>query len=276
VWQLNYHPQEAKPYFHPVALLNGTRVTFPKPPDHPWHRGLWFSWKMINDVNYWEEDPATGRAEGCSEVTGVNPVTNPDFSEMITLHLSYHPKDKPAVLTEQRVIFMSAPNPDGGYYINWDSQFTAGKADVHLKGGTAGGGYAGLSARIAQNTKDWKIIYSEGVEDVTVTQGDTAKNTHGKQARWTDFSFVDKTTGQTAGIALIDSPKNFCFPSEWHNIIAENIPFGFFSPAPLWRQPYDLPAGKTLELRYRVFVHAGRPDPKAVEQEFERLSDGKE
>ena len=276
VWQLNYALQEAKPYFHPVALVNGTMVTFPKPPDHPWHRGLWFSWKMINGVNYWEEDPATGIAEGCSEVTGVNTVTNPDFSATITMQLSYHLKDKPAVLTEKRVMFVSAPNPDGGYYINWDSQFTAGKEDVHLKGGTAGGGYAGLSVRISQNTKDWKIINSEGVEDISVAQTDTAKNTHGKRARWTDFSFVDKATGQTAGIALIDSPKNLRFPSEWHNIIAESIPFGCFSPAPLWSQPYDLPAGKTLELRYRVFVHAGRPDPKVVEKEFERLSNWKE
>lgn len=263
VWQLNHAAREAKPYFHPVALIDGTPLTFPRPPDHPWHRGLWFSWKMLNGINYWEEDPKTGQAEGKTEITGIEIIPNADYSARIVLDLGYHLVGQPFVLTEKRIIFISTPTEEEGYIIDWNSEFRAGKEDVHLEGGTAGG-YAGLSVRIAQPSREWKIANSEGIEDVTVITGDTATNTHGKRARWTDFSFVDEVTGQAAGIALIDHPENLRYPSEWHNVIAENIPFGYFSPAPLWSEPYDLPAGQVLRLRYRLYVHPGRPDAKAV------------
>ncbi|MHC4742714.1 MAG: ThuA domain-containing protein, partial [Planctomycetota bacterium] len=57
VWQLNLDSKLGKPYFHPLALADGTVLTWDSPPDHPWHHGLWFSWKHINGLNYWEEDP---------------------------------------------------------------------------------------------------------------------------------------------------------------------------------------------------------------------------
>lgn len=52
VWQCNYASNQAKPYFHPVALTDGTILTAPSPADHPWHRALWFSWTKLNGVNY--------------------------------------------------------------------------------------------------------------------------------------------------------------------------------------------------------------------------------
>ncbi|MBL7187717.1 MAG: PmoA family protein [Phycisphaerae bacterium] len=37
VWQLNYKKEEAKPYLHPVATINGEVLTSLRPKDHPWH-----------------------------------------------------------------------------------------------------------------------------------------------------------------------------------------------------------------------------------------------
>src|ERR1035441_1670549 len=34
VWQCNYASNQAKPYFHPVALIDGTILTAPSPADH--------------------------------------------------------------------------------------------------------------------------------------------------------------------------------------------------------------------------------------------------
>ena len=53
IWQYNFNNRFGKPYFHPVRVKNST-LTCVSPPDHPWHLGLWFSWKYINGVNYWE------------------------------------------------------------------------------------------------------------------------------------------------------------------------------------------------------------------------------
>jgi len=54
VWKLNYDRNEDKPYFSPLRTLNGIDLVLERPDDHPWHRGLWFSWKYINGINYWE------------------------------------------------------------------------------------------------------------------------------------------------------------------------------------------------------------------------------
>ena len=43
-------------------------MTADRPPDHIWHHGLWFSWKFINKVNYWEIYPAKRPAGGTDVV----------------------------------------------------------------------------------------------------------------------------------------------------------------------------------------------------------------
>jgi hypothetical protein len=45
------------PYIHPLGLPGGPVMSALAPADHPWHRGLWFSWKFLNGVNYWEFPP---------------------------------------------------------------------------------------------------------------------------------------------------------------------------------------------------------------------------
>lgn len=79
VWQFNYGPKLDVPYFHPVATVSGQVLTWARPPDHVWHHGLWFSWKFINDVNYWEFDPKTGRPNGRTAWSNVEVETfNPE------------------------------------------------------------------------------------------------------------------------------------------------------------------------------------------------------
>lgn len=266
VWQFNYGKDQPKPCFHPVTLLDGMALTWLSPPDHPWHRSVWFSWKTLNGVNYWEEDPKTGASQGVTEVVKAQVTPKDDYSALIEMTLSYHPVDQPAVLTEQRTIHVSAPDAAGRYRMDWKGVFTTGEQDVLMQGGTAGGGYAGMSVRIASDTRDWRLVDSEGRED-TATDG-FAKNTHGQSARWMDFSFVDKTTGQPAGVAILEAPDSFRHPSSWHNLIAESTSFGYFSPAPLWSEPYTLRAGESLLVRYRIVVHPGGTDRKLLENEW--------
>ena len=266
VWQFNWPKTSPKPYFHPLALADGTVLTWLSPPDHPWHRALWFAWKELNGINYWEEDPQTGLPWGRTEVTSIKVESRADYSARIEMTLSYHPPDKPAVLTEQRLLKVSTPDQAGAYHIDWSGTFTAGLADVELKGGTAGGGYAGLSVRIAKDTTQWTMINSEGLKDISA---EGAKNTHGQHARWADFSLVDKATGQPAGIALLEHPASLRHPAQWHNVMYDQLTFGYFSPAPLWSQPYTLAAGKQFTLGCRVLVHPGLGDKGRIEAEWQ-------
>ena len=261
VWQLNFDKKEGKPYFHPVGLIDGTELTWLRPADHRWHRALWFSWKFINGLNYWEEDPAAGLSPGRTEVVEVKVVPHDDRSAHIVMTLNYHPPGKSTVLTEMRVITVSAPDVNGRYRIDWYSMFTAGEKDVLLgrtpipgeQGGKGWGGYAGLSVRMAKTTRSFQFVDSQGRKD---------KEAHGKKARWVDFS-GELTDGKEAGITILDHPDNLRHPSPWY--VEKGMPY--FSPAVLFNKPYTLPAGKSLTLRYRILIHPGRVDKEAMEKE---------
>ena len=54
LWSYHFPADGHVPYFHPLALADGAVLTAFAPPDHPWHFGLWFAWKFLNGVNYWD------------------------------------------------------------------------------------------------------------------------------------------------------------------------------------------------------------------------------
>ena len=270
VWQFNFDKKQGKPYFHPVCLTDGSELTWHRPPDHPWHYGLWFSWKYINGLNYWEEYGKTGLSEGLTEIKNVEVTANRDYSARIAMQLSYHPPGQPAVMTESCDISVGKPDEDGSYRIDWFSRFTAGAGDVLLdrtpipgeKDGQSWGGYAGLSVRLAKNISGWYLADSEGRKDLQA---------HGKKARWMDFG------GRTAeskdfSIALFDHPDNLRHPSPGFVIMDPKIPFGYFGPALLFDKPYTLPGGKSFSLKYRVLIHPGRAETDLLEGEWKSFS----
>ncbi len=250
LWQLNYDKAEGKPYFHPLTA-GGEDLTALRPKDHPWHRAMWFSWKFINGLNYWEEDRKTGLSQGLTDLLGVKVAPAADGSATIVMALSYHPPGKPAVLTEKRLIAVTAPDDAGRYSIDCQSTFTAGAAEVKLdrtpirgeKGGKGYGGYAGLSLRMAASTRGWKFLDSEGRADAGI---------HGQPARW--VCFAGKTVaGKLATVAMFDHTGNLNHPSPWY--ISTGMPY--FSPAILFNKAHTLPAGKSLTLRHRVLITSG-------------------
>jgi hypothetical protein len=255
VWQFNHGSSQTKPNFHPLALPNGPVLTWDRPADHVWHRALWFSWKFINGINYWEEDPKTGQAAGKTEWQAKSVVTSADFSSLLVLELAYHPPGKPPVLTEQRSIRISAPDDKGEYHLDWDMTFIAGPEEVLLdrtplpneKDGKPYGGYAGLSVRFA---KEMESPIACGLDGLITFQEGRYRGRSGAM----DYSGL--FAGREGGIAMVDHLRNLNAPSPWY-IINDNQ-MRYFSPALLCYQPCKLGASEHLTLRYRVIVHPGR------------------
>jgi hypothetical protein len=256
VWQFRYGKGLAKPMFHPLALVDGTVLTWDAPPDHPWHHALWFSWKYLNHANYWEE----GRGNrGITEWTDVSVTRGRDFSAVIRMDLAYHEPGRAAVLKERREIRVSAPI-DGQYHLDWTMSFTAQDQDVELdrtpilgeEKGQAGGGYAGLSVRFAQEFGDWKAASTKG----PVPQ-DTSVPFHGeREAPGIDFN--GKIAGRDAGVAVLDYPANLNSPTPWYTIMNKEKDFSFLQAALIYYRPHVLKAQRSLTLRYRLVVHEGR------------------
>ena len=264
VWQFNYKKKEGKPYFHPLTLAGSPPLTDLRPADHPWHRAVWFSWKFINGVLYWEEDPKTGKAPGETELLAVRTTARDDSSARFDLALSYHPPGKPPVLTEDRTVEVSPPAADGAYSIDWAARFTAGDTDVALdrtpiRGEPKGvdyGGYAGLSFRLAPSLRNWKFADGEGsIEGIW------------KRDRWMSFGGPIENR-KAATIVVLDHPESFRHPTPWY--IVRGMPY--FSPAVLYQSPYTLSARRSITLKYRILLQLGPLNRKVVDEQWQRFA----
>ena len=260
VWQFNF-PKIGKPYFHPLNTIEGYTLTWLSPPDHPWHYALWFSWKYINGINYWEEDKTTRIPTGLTQVTNQTIKVNDDLSANISLQLSYHPLNIDAVLIENRTIYVSPPDTKGDYYIDWESDFQAGKEDVVLgrtpiegqEGGRRWGGYATLALRMNTETLTGvSLLNDKGIRELDI---------HTTPTKWTDISGTIKDDStNSAGITIFDNNKNPRHPVPGYVINSENnnLPrFVYTNPGFLYNSNYTIKAGVRLKLSYRILVHDG-------------------
>jgi len=270
LWRFNYAAEQTKPYFHPVALADGTVLTWERPGDHPWHYGLWFSWKHINGVNYWEEDRKTGQVAGVTEWEPVRVQTHADGSAELELDVSYHEPDKANVLTEKRRIVVCAPDESGSYSMDWTSRFTAA-AEVELnrtplpgeEGGSSWGGYAGLSFRACKGVKE--AVFTSATGPVALRGGKY-------RGRDVACEYSGVLAGKAFGVAILDHPDNLNASTPWYLIHDERM--DFFSPAVICYGPHRMVQGETFTLRYRLIVHGGRWDAGGLREAYERFAGG--
>lgn len=267
LWTLHYDKAEGKPYFHPVCLPDGTVLTWHRPPDHRWHRALWFSWKYINKLNYWEENKQ-GVSQGSTEVVKFRFEKGSDGVTGIRMDLEYRSPGQLPVLTEHRRINIGPPAADGSYTMTWVHLFQAGDQPVTLdrtpikgeQGGKSWGGYAGLSFRATKAMTQYQVVDSAGRRDM---------GAHGKPSRWIDLSGVVGPKGTPAGVTFLNHPSCHAHPTPGYVIMRGH--FGYVSPALLFHKAHHLPARKPLPLLYQVLIHPGRPDAVRLDKMYKEL-----
>ncbi len=255
VWQFNYNDRFQRPYFHPLTV-NNTTITCVSPPDHPWHLGMWFCWKYINGLNYWEylndnRSAKTGyKSEGATEIIGSKIIRNPDFSSDINLQINYHPLKGETVLKEERNYHVSVPAKDGSYFIREDHLFKVladsvvlDRTPVSIKGGRVQGGYAGLSVRFNQDFTSPELRSSS----------DSAQCA---KCSWQYYGF-QSLTGKKVGITIEQDPQYTPPTSSWYIINDPLIPFFYYSPACIFDHKVTMKKGETLRLRYTIRMLEG-------------------
>lgn len=270
LWQFRYDQTLDTVYFHPLSTADGKTLTWDIPPDHIWHHGLWFSWKFINKVNYWEIDPKTGRPEGRTTWNNVKVIAREDFSAGVGMDLAYCPAaESDPVLTEKRTIEITQPDAERGYSMDWTSVFTAVRAIVLDRtplpdepGGQSWGGYSGLSVRFAKDVAERQVTTSDG--PIIGFQEDRYRGEH------TAMDYSGLFDGRPAGIAFCDHPDNPRSPTPWYAI--RGAVMSFFTPAVICYGPMTLKPGQSMTLRYRVFIHPGRWDAGRLRAEYQRFA----
>jgi type 1 glutamine amidotransferase len=268
IWQYNFNNRFGNPYFHPVTLKNSA-LTCASPPDHPWHLGLWFSWKFINGVNYWEylddfKSEETGyKSAGITEIQKTDIIKNPDFSADIRMELRYHPADSGAVMTEKRNIHISPPLSDGSYFIDHENIFDPLVDEVVLDRtpiegepeGKSWGGYAGLSIRFNQDFTSPEIIVPTDSDNF-------------KKSNWLYMGF-NTLTGEKAGLCILQNLKFTTSTTSWYVFNDPEIPFYYYSPAVLFDGRIVLKKGESLHLKYRIWILPGKIGKKEIQNKYD-------
>lgn len=254
LWKFHYDAQQAHCYFHPLSLPDCPPLTVDSPADHVWHHGLWFSWKYINGVNFWENAAGRNRPAGRTSWLPPKVHTFPNRAAKIVMELLYASPEHGELLTEKRALQISPPAADGSYHIDWTATFTALADEVTLDrtplpgepGGQAWGGYAGLSLRMA-NWQNRSAQTSDGLVQFN------EQNRYRGRHRAFDYQGVQ--AGKDVGICIEELASNLNEPTPWYCIRSEQM--SFFTPAVICYGARTLRRGDHFTLRYRIHIHAG-------------------
>lgn len=258
------------PYFDRLrSLTHAGFLTNHAPHDHRWHHGLWWSWKFINDVLFWEDHAGYGGNRvglGRSVVTE-HSVDDSDGSVRIQQRLQWRVDATGEVLLqeERSMVAMLDPDSDARWILDWDQNWTA-VTDVRLEvtpwPETIWGGYAGLNYRPARSLAVEESIIGDGF--------DGAEALHGARSAWAAYTGLvdgaetdEPDVPARGGIAMLQHPANPRYPHPVYTFSAGDE-FGFLATAPLMHEPLELPASTELRLRHRVLVLDAPPDPDAV------------
>ncbi len=261
-----YHwdKEHRQPFFHPLYSYRGSEpLTCFAPWDHPWHKGLWWSWKYINRINFWEHLAREGEGEGQSIVTDHDISARPDGSICIQQKLKMRSiaTQETYLLEDRRItIAPSLPELPDSWYLDWEATTTA-LLDCELSvtpySEALWGGYAGLNFR-PNRSMGWgeTIRNSEGLEGHPAC--------HGQRARWAAYcgrldgdETATPTSPSQAGLAILDHPRNPSYPTPFYawSTGDDNRSFGFLAAAPLMHiGRLALSSGDRLQFRYRVIL----------------------
>ncbi len=263
---------DGKPFARYVTDFNGTPIVWPiigptgapmtrahpmgespgEKKDHPHHRSLWFNHGDVNGLSYWHRETIKQRK--------LVKVQSGSEAVIVTQNDWLTPDGKKVCQDERTLTFGADAD---SRWIDFDITIKA--VDGPVKFGDTKEGTFGV--RVPGTMKvdaklGGRIVNSEGHID---------RDAWGKRAAWVDYQ--GPVDGETVGIAILNHPSSFRFPSYWHvrtyGLFAAN-PFGLrnFVPGGKADGSHTLNPGESMTLRYRVLFHRGDEKAAKVAERF--------
>jgi hypothetical protein len=275
--------QANKPYLAPVFGADGKQMTRNYPMktidgethDHPHHRGICFGHEDIGGFEFWaekksfdemnEKKAGSGDARlaklGSTKHREYRAVKADKDSAVIDDVIDWlDPQGKKLLEEDRRMTFRVI---DGNRVIDMDQDLIASEGPVRVEDRKD----AGLSIRVptsmaVDSKQGGKIINSEGITDA---------DAWAKRAKWVDYH--GPVEGETLGVAMLNHPASFRFPTPWHvrtyGLFTAN-PFaskGFDKKAEDWG--FELKSGEHLKLRHRFLFHTGDEKSAKIAEAWE-------
>jgi hypothetical protein len=248
-------------YIHPLFALNGDTLTEEFPPDHPYHRGIFWSWHQL-----YADSLSLGDDWVAEHVThDVTAVQTDIENGNATLDLEVQWR---SALLENGRAFMKEntritvyPTRAGVRLIDFEISLQALVQGVTMGGSDDEKGYGGFCARL--RLPDDLVFTSEDGAVIPQTLQVIA-------GAWMDFSGTFGPSREPSGLAICCHPSTPNYPAPWilrQQTSMQNIVY----PG---RERVPLSMDRPTILRYRLVVHDGtarKVNLPALQLAFEKI-----
>ncbi|MDR3619786.1 MAG: PmoA family protein [Paludisphaera borealis] len=253
----------AKPFLFPLVGPTGDSYTraFPmekvegEDEDHPHQRSFWFTHGLVNGVDFWSELKNHGTIKETERtISAPTPVLG-----RLTTRDDWLGPDGAKVCEDERMLIVY--NTRSVRVLDFAVKLKATEGPLVL-GDTKEGTFGVRVASSMDVTKKagGKIRNAEGLED---------DKAWGKPSPWVDYS--GPVGGKTVGIAILNHPQSFRYPTTWHvrtyGLFAAN-PFGWHDFGQSEKGDHTIPKGESAWFGYRVILHAGDGPSAGIAGQF--------
>ncbi|MDR0335602.1 MAG: PmoA family protein [Planctomycetaceae bacterium] len=267
------------PIIYPILGPTGKKMTrdFPmferndqtEAKDHPHHRSLWFTHGNVNGLDFWalEKQKIVHRKFVTAEIKN-------NIAVVITENDWLDQENKPVCSDVRKFCFGILGEMR---YIDFDITVTSVQDSVvfgDTKEGTLGlrvPGTMDLTAKKRNPNANWNghIVNAEGIKD---------RETWAKRSDWVDY--YGTVEEETLGIAVLNHPSSFRYPTYWHvrdyGLFAAN-PFGVhdFERTTEKIGEHKMQKGESFTLRYRILFHKGDAESAEIAEAFQQYKTSK-
>lgn len=277
--------QANKPYLAPVFGPTGKQMTRNYPMktiegeqhDHPHHRGICFGLEGINGIESWAEqltygDPVKGAAHlaklGSEKHREFKTLeAKPDSAILVSI-IDYLDHDGKKYLEEERTMIFSVGEGTRSIEMKQILMATDGTAKFEDKKD------AGLSIRVPTEMAVEIEKNKKGTGHIINSEGLTDADAWGKRAKWCDYHGT--VAGEHVGVAMLNHPSSFRFPTPWHVRT-----YGLFTANPFGTKAldkdapdgtYELKQGEYTLLHHLFFFHKGDEKEGKVAEAYEAFA----
>jgi hypothetical protein len=248
----HFDKSQQKPFLSPVRAADGALISrgLDNPEDHPHHKGIWCSIDEVNGIKFWAE-------KGKIENQSVELTSSSGSPAKIKIVNHWLGDDNQPLIVETTEIGIF-PNR----LIAYDIRFAAAEKPVTFDD-TKEGMFGIRVANTLRGKEGGQIVNAEGLHG--------EKECWGQESKWVDY--FGKVDGKLYGVTLIDHPQNFR-KSRFH--VRD---YGLFTLSPFGQHAYTngklppdplvLDPGKSVRLRYGLYVHEGDSEQGRVPETYE-------
>ncbi len=252
-------------YLHPLYSLKGDTLTEEFPPDHPYHRGIFWTWHQLYVDNKSIGDGWIN--DGISQQVKEAKIEKDKGKAQLSLDVLWKSssfQDGKPFMNEQTSIIVHQLK-DGIRKIDFEITLKPLVEGFQIGGSADEKGYGGLCARI--KLPGDLIFTSEGGRV-------TPQELQIKAGAWMDFSASFGNNPDVSGLAILCHPGTWGYPEPWilrQKSSMQNVVF----PG---KNLISIPMDKPVVLRYRLIIHdgdAGAIDLSSLQLEYSKMQGGK-